>query len=635
MSLSGSGSTGTSAGAIEAGKAFIAIDTNDAAMVAGLKRVGNTLSEWTNKVGESFNAATAVFQNTFSSFFDSVNNRINTIADFANVADRLDASVKDVSTMGYVMEMTGKDLYNLEQVMKHVKTTAKEAFAGTSQASNKAFTEMGVHSGDFLKMGLIDRLRLMKKTYKSMEGGPLASNKQADFLISLADRLHMQVLPLMKMTNEQFEGLLQEAERVGRVVDDNLGESARNAKRNIIAMTNAFNSIYQGIIDPIIALIGDGKELSLTIQYISQSFKNFLSTFSPVTKFLFIVGAGFVAIATAAGLMATLIGIAFTTLVGIVSSLSTVLIGIIGGFIALLASTLGVATVLTVGALLAITAASSTFSNKLITVFNDIKGSIGTIGEAFGALWTTATLAFTGIMAAIRNKDFAGANQIVTVAMQLAWLEFKNACLVVFEEIFGGFRAMINKMLKAMSYFGTEFRGSVRIWTLELLKFLGSSPAKTNIFGADNHKAREAFAKKHKERAEWFDAKLEEEKEDMRERLEKLLKFDPAEAGDVAKNRAERMGPINELRRKLKELVDLQTKEVMGPPKPVGGSMKDAPMASALAEAVKGTFRSSDFKGALGIGPASNYAKEQAKTQKDILKEVKDIREKMKFAEFR
>ena len=46
----------------------------------------------------------------------------------------------------------------------------------------------------------------------------------------------------------------------------------------------------------------------------------------------------------------------------------------------------------------------------------------------------------------------------------------------------------------------------------------------------------------------------------------------------------------------------------------------------SLGDSVRGLFQSADFQGALGLGPANSYAKQQLDTQQAIVTEIKGLR---------
>lgn len=614
MSLEGGGSSGTSSGAIEAGKAFVSIGTNDDLLTKGLKSAGAAVASWAKSVSSAFTSVTGYFTGAFDQLYGRVEKSINRSNDIFNLADRLDATTESVSGLGYAFELLGQDVTTLEPIFKHINNAALESIRDVNGQQAAIFELMNTSAEDFLAMDLHQKIILMSEAYNSLE----TQIEKTAFVTGLAGKSAGQLVAILKQGPEGIQGMLDESARLGRTVSTESAKNANEAKKNLIAMGYAVAGIFNAFTKPLVEVMGKTKDFSNFVQVCALALKDLLSTLSPAAVAIFILGAAFTAVGTAAGIAVAIISVGFGALLGIVTSVASLIWVVVSGVISVLSSPVGI--ILSIFAALVVS--SSHFATSVGAVFDAIKQGGNTLVAGFASLAGIVEDTYKGISMAMSKNDLKLANEILVNGLTVTWLQLKHTVLSVFEDIYLGFARLMA--------------------SIEKVAKTGLSSAAKPLVNAGIGAAQFVMGDvlgRDKERQQWFNDLRKELLADVDREIERHQR----KAGEVDKmgdaqlqDWLARDQEIRALKVRMKKAfskADDIVFDMQGGPDAT--SKMNETVANTLGDAVRGVFHSSDFAGRLGYGPASNYAKESVKVQKDILGVAKEIRDKVAAPAFK
>jgi hypothetical protein len=612
MALGGNSGGGTSAGAIKAGEAFFKITGDDQELrkllnknIDRIKRFGQTIRNIGIGVAGAGGLVLAPLVGLFKTSLDKA-------ANTEKLAQRLDSTAESISRVGYAADITGVQIEDWVKAAEKMNEAAlKSAKGGVDQSI--AFLKMGVSAQDFVKMGLEDKLLLVADALEKAEN-PL---EKAQILSGLFGDEFGKLIPLFKGGRDGLRDMLAEASQVGSVINSDDAKQALQINKELNKVWISLKSVLYEIGISVLGFGDSIKEGTDTILNILSAIREWIKENRVIVTTIASITIGI----TVAGIALATFGFAIT--------------GIIAGLTALMAIGVAIISVVFSPFMLKIVAITAAIAG-IIYVFteftsagNDLKNSLVT---AFHGIVETFQVAFGGILDALKKGDLALAGKIAMVGLQAAWQE--------------GIMFLTDVWIKFKGFFVDVFRDAVAairtIWTnvyawlmdktvWVIGKILENIGAVTDTFGITDDLEKQAQDMRRVAREDVERERADREKEIAKERAKQQAESDAFRASQ----RQEAMNKLNALKIELAGLA----KQAAAPKEDaIGIRMKEEEIKrkdmERLGDSVRGLFTSADYKGALGLGKANDYAKKAYEVQKEALKQLVQINQKLDPVKF-
>lgn len=419
-----------SAGAIEAGKAFVRIFADDLGLKAALQRTSAMLKSWAVAtsaaglgligVGTSLLAPLLVAGKQAAAYGDGLN----------DAASRTGIAVAQLVELSHAADLSGTNIESLQRFIAMMQKTIFGATKGVKENTD-ALAELGLTIGDLTGLSPDEQFKLIADRITQIQD-PARKTAAA---LKIFGKGAAELLPLLNEGADGISRMQAEADRLGITLAGKMAASVGDVDDLLTTLTtqlHAFKTVVGAAVadslrpfitatQPIIA--GD-------IQWIASN-RGLVST-------LLLVGAGAIA---AGGLLVTA-GVSATVLLVAIGNLVTIAVAA-GGAIAtafgVLMSPIGLA----VAAVVAGAGAFLYFSGYGAAVLQSL-------GASFFALKANAINAWGGIVDAIGAGDFALAGKIALLALELAWLETVGRLSVKWSEFKAEFLTVTNGMFAGM-----------------------------------------------------------------------------------------------------------------------------------------------------------------------------------------
>lgn len=609
MALGGGGSSKASASAIKAGEAFLEIYADDSRFVSTLKGTANKLHAFGSRVKSIGFGAAAAGATVLAPLTAAFRGALKFGDQMTKASERMGATAEAASKLAYAAEQSDTALEAV--VIANTKLT-KSAIAASEGAEEQvdALAKLGLTAQQFLALDADERFARIAETLEKMED-PLEQNT---FLFGLLGKSAVEMLPLLRSGGQGIRDLFEEAGRVGAVVTS---ETAAQSTKLGDTIDRTWKAVKTTVLEVGFALLGLGDVIESSSEVIVRNLarvREWIKENRILVVSVFAIGAGLLV----AGGGLAIFGIAIQGIVGAITTLISVAAGIVGAVF----TPLGLISA-AIGGLI-----------YLFVEFTEA-GQAAKAGfmEAWQGIGDTFKETLDGIKAAMAKGDMEAAAKIAWIGIQLAfqqgvlgitkaWNSFKSVFVDGWNDIVAACKIIFFDFMAAIAIaFGAFVKGLVvgAAWLLEQV-------------GADETagKLKEGMAGFSPEAIKAERDKIQEEI--IAERVKQQAISDAARRLSEAKTEAD----IARLKAELAALV-AEAKTDLGfhtvpkpPPSPPPSKMAQA----RLADAVAGAFTSRDYKGILGVGPASSLAKDSLKVSKDQLKVLQKIEKKVGPAEF-
>lgn len=544
-----------------------------------------------------------------------------------DIADRTDTSIESVSRLAYAAKLSATSIEDVEAANKILTKSTLAAKDGSEEQAS-AFRKMKIEAEDFAELEIDEKFAMIAGTLESLED-PIDKNR---FLFALFGKQAAALVPLLGDGSAALRKLFDEAGSLGAVIRT---EDGKKAAATMDAFDKVMTSVKSTLIEVGLAIFSFGGDLEegtrVVLLYLKMARdwvkenKRLVAIIVIVSAVVAAVGAALLAVAA----VVAIVGGAITGLVAIVTAVGAVLAAITVKGIIIAAVILGV-----VAAIVALTYAFLKFSGigeKLVKIFGD---AFKDIGEQFKVMWS-------GIVGAFKKGDFETIGQLLTVGLFIAWERMVVSMKKGWHEFTNYFVEAWYDAISLLNVYWTKLISFIKSSGFEAIKMIADSSI--TLFGALNIKELNEL----KDAIQGFRDKVQKAiDEEMKAQVKAEAKIF-LEAELLVKKRKEKqkeevdkdLEGIERLKAALKRL-----EEKANAPEPAKEGLPVAPMprkidrakelVGTLGDSVKGLFNSADYAGALAIGEQNSYAKQALDINKDMLAELKLIREKVGEAVF-
>lgn len=609
MAVGGSGGGGgkASGSAIKAGEAFVELSAKD----KGVKDVLNSIGEKFKKAGKMFTGiglglaagGTAVLAPLLGLFKEAIE-RADGIQD---VADRMDATTEAVSRLGYAAELSASSLEDIEGA-NNILTKAMAAASQGSKEQIDAFDKLGLSAQDLSEMDVDERFLKIAEGLDEIQD-PLEKDA---VLFGIFGKSALKLRPLFKDGAEGLKALYTEAERAGAVLSSDDAAKAAKAMDSLDRIVKATKYTFLEIGMSLLGFTDQLENSSFTIIDFLSHIRNFIKENRQVIVTVAAVAAGVIA----AGLTITAFGLAISAVVTGITTLITVGSTVLGVVFSPLLIKIALITAAFVG---------------LSYVLMELTGTTGDFINAFDSIKGIITDTFEAVLNALKASNFELAGQILVLAFATAgaeialvftkmWVGIKNTFVEAFHDIIFLFKSYWNDASTWLKNVFADLGGfllktMVKVFDLlrEPLKKIGIQLGLEGFTDKIIDQATEEIKKEHRKENVDKARELNEGLDRGRENRKKFRENQILEAEDE----------VNKFKRALRQLID-KANEPIDKEWGGGGDWSTNAMQT-LADAVRGTFQSADFRSALGIGKGDKIGKDQLKEQQKTNDKLDDL----------
>lgn len=602
-----SGGSKASSNAIKAGEAFVEANVDDKGFHSKMKRMGDRIKGFGGLLRNIGLGAAGLGTAMFAPLFGIFKEAAGWGDDLNDAADRMDTTAEAVARLGYAAELSAASLEDVETANKKVTMTAADAAEGNEDAA-KAFKQMGISAEDFLRLPVDERFAMIADTFEGVND----KTEQMAFLFQLFGKSAAKMLPLIKSGGQGLRDMFEEAERVGAVMS---GDDAKKAAKAMDAWDKSIKAIKYTVLEVGLSFLGFSDNIEDSAQALITTLKGIREFIQANRTVIITIAAVAVGLIVGGGALAVF-GFALQGLIVIIGLAKAAILALYA--VALAPLTLKI---------IAITAAVVGLSYVIMS-FVDTTGVMREAAVShFDGIKSSFMTMFEGIFNALKSGQLELAMKIAVLGLEAMWQEgvvFMMKAWNKFKDFFVD--AFHDAVLIIRIYWNSMFTWVKKMCVQAVAWVAKNVAAVTDKLGITT--GREAALIRAR------DAAIRD-LDSERDATEREI-FAAASAAEAAR-KAGRMADLAEAEAKLAKLKgELDALAKVAKPGPVKTSTPGKPsmgdvdkMATRFGDAVRGTFGSADYKGLLGIGPASDSAKETAKNTKDMLKELKEIKGKM------
>lgn len=592
-----------SASAVKAGEAFFEVNADDSNVMSSLKRLGNRINSLGGFLKSTGLGIAGVGSAVLAPIVGLFAAAVKDADDLNDVVDRLDSTAESVTRLGYAAKLSGATLDDIVASTKALNGAMIQATEGNKEAL-KLFDSLGVSAEEFAEVQLEDKFRLIADAAEQIDD-PI---ERANFTMGLLGKQAITLAPLLKNGADGLDELYAEAEKLGAVKTGaqikEAGELMDTWDKSLIAVKSTLLEVGYAVF----GMTGNVKENSNSLFKVLATVREWIKANRQTVMTIASVAASVVGI----GGTLAVFGVALSSIVGGLVAVKSAVLAVITVAFSPFILKLAVVSALVYGVIYALT--EFTESGKTVkTVFLD---SINSIGQTF-------SVTFKGMIDSLKSGNLAQAGEIASLGLQLAWEQGNLAILKsqkdtglsissTWADVTDGLATMWNDLTTYIAKAWTGLTGIISYGMASITDELGITTGRAMEIA--NRVAAQGRALQAEQ--EEANAKI------LAENVKKNQEIGLKRMEDIKKAEAK----VNELQNKLNALALKAAMDNMdfggGGDFDNGRGRPDADAIARLGDAVKGTFGSADYRGTLGIGPASDAAKEQTKELKEIRQEL-------------
>jgi len=409
---------GAVAAGIRAGRAFIEMGLNDAALQTGLKAAEAKLGSFgasLAKVGASVGALglslTAPILAASEKFAEGG-------SALANASLRTGMSVEALSQLSHAAKMTGTDLASMEAGVRRMQKSLTAGSLESEQAA-QSFANLGLSVVQLTRLRVDQQFAIISRALGRVQNDTL----RAGAAMSIFGRGGSVLLPYIK----NFDELNQESREFGLVTSKESAASALALQRS----TNLLNAALGKITSTIgSAVAPTWTAWNIAMAHNLKIVKDVIAQNKPLIVAIYNVGFGLVVaggalVAFSVGLFALRSGL---KAIGSIVSLVVGTFKLIPAALALISSPMAL-----------IIVGLGTIAYQFFTATEAGRRMGAALGGVFRQLLATARIAFGGISDALSAGEFKLAIDVFKAALKLGTLEATASLKVIWADFFGWF----------------------------------------------------------------------------------------------------------------------------------------------------------------------------------------------------
>jgi hypothetical protein len=602
------GGSGGGSRAIEAGRAFVRLFTDDSAFARGLAAAEKRLAQFSNfalKSGAGLVGVGTAILAPLTLAIDSLND----LGKQGQIASALGLTSEQFTGIAGVAGTAGEETREFIESLVTLGKLGTDAANGTEQAS-QAFKALGLNAQEFIKLRADEQFFAIFEALHKL--GPGLTSERL-LMKAFGEDGGKYLLPLLEKTPAELRAMAR-----GFAVST---EDMAEARKAQVAYTEATAGIARVWRQVVVAVAPVVTKVASAVAEVAKPVAEFVTQNRQAVQAVVGVGA---ALVVAGGIL-----IATGIAAGALSAGIGVLLGVLG---AVKVAVLALFT--PVGLLAAVLAAAAAGLIHLYATSEEGQGLFARLRAGFGELVETITTALGGIRDALAAGDLALAGRVALTALQLEWAKVT----LFFQEKWNDFTEFWVegwydgvKLIKLAFNDLDGFLGKV---VLDVMRFLNdrfhetfkamlrTMAAAVGLFDEEFAKNLRKIADAPKEQIEAAVSAAERENERKRQQRENEIERQAAE--EKAARAAGRQADADEIRREIDRLqqeLNDQTEQAAYEAwltamsaDADAGVVSAASVASQLAGSSRGAF-SGPLAMQLGVG---DIDKKQLDTLTDI-----------------
>lgn len=433
--------------AIEAAKAFVRIYADDSLLRRTLQGAVGQMQSFAAKVGKIGGGLAGISAAGLAPLTAAVFKFAASGSEIDDAAQRTGASAEALSQLKYAAEQSGTSLQTVEKGMRKLSQTVTSSADGSKEAA-KSLAVIGL-SAKKLKGLTPDQQFLAVAQALSQVTDP---GKRAARAMEILGKSGAELLPLMNDGADGIKTLMQQADSLGLTIT---GDQAKAAAE--------FDDLWHSITTTVMAAaVQIGAALAPTI---SDLMKRVVPLVGTIVNWIR-QNSGLV-LGIAAGIAAVgVLGVALTTIAGIITATATVLGAILSPMGLFIAAAIGIGI-------------------AVVQAMGGASEAISYLQNAFPGLSSAAGETFKAIKDALNAGEYQLAAQILWASLKVAWLTgvdglnrewliwkkaFQDTFAAAVDSVWRMWRGLQNKLsegfLHVMAFFDSSINAEDAVATL-------------------------------------------------------------------------------------------------------------------------------------------------------------------------
>lgn len=398
MPMAGGGGGGGSSSAIEAGRATVRLNADQAGLKSDLDKARRMVLGWGKNIaaaGGGLLGAGGSVLGGIGAAFKSVVNKFDSVKE---AADRLGTSTEIISELGYAAEKAGSDFDGMESAMKFLNINLVDA--------PEKFEQFGLSAEKLLKMDIGERVEEVAEAFSKLNGetASLAGKE-------LLGKAGPQLLALLKKGGDNLRQQRQIARDVGSSIS---GADAAKADQIADDLHDSWTAVKNTFLAVGAALLPQVDRLNMLRNVIVSSIgsvREFINNNREMVLGITLGAAAVAAVGVALVALGSSLAIASFAVGGLMTAW--------GVLTAVVAASVSPLAIVVVG----LAAAAAVFT-LLFVDLKKLEDFGGGIANAFAPIVDTIKETFGGIGDAIKNGNIELAFEVMVAGLEVIWEDF-------------------------------------------------------------------------------------------------------------------------------------------------------------------------------------------------------------------
>jgi hypothetical protein len=276
------------------GNLRVNLGLDSAQFQAGVAKVGSSLDRIAKKAAVFGAAVGASMVGVAGALSVAVRNTINDADDLGKAAQKFGVGVEELSRLKHAADLSGVSLDGLGTGLSRLSNAMQETANGAKNTASRAFQALGIevkNADGSLRSSSLVMIDIADRFSRMQDGAQKTALAMAIF-----GRSGTELIPMLNAGKVGLTGMMEEADRLGIVIDTNTAKAAENFNDNLTRLARVKDGLTTQVTasllpalelfsEKLIELASNEEWLSKATGFATDAFKFIVQEISQVTIF--------------------------------------------------------------------------------------------------------------------------------------------------------------------------------------------------------------------------------------------------------------------------------------------------------------------------------------------------------------
>ncbi|GEM_PF-6103888 len=223
---------------IVAARAVVELSLEAKQALQQIQAVGKQMEQMLQKVHRPIDQLSSAFLKLGAAFSGAVAAAVTFGDATAKMAQRLGLSTEELTAFRYAAESLGASGQNMDEALRIMTRRIGEFQSGTGEAQ-KAFEALGITVEALSGKSAAEQFELIRDRLSQVE----SSTQRAALAAKIFDTNWAPLAPLLAMTGQEFQGLIEQADQAGQVLDSKVARQSEEVAQAVGEMTTSLKLV--------------------------------------------------------------------------------------------------------------------------------------------------------------------------------------------------------------------------------------------------------------------------------------------------------------------------------------------------------------------------------------------------------